>query len=115
MGKKKKAEKASWGRADLTDLNDFDWAESQGLQRGMLEPEIEPVTWAQRVYFLWLTVVNAQEVLARANKVTISPAIDAARREGVSMGLPFRQVDSGARIREIVAIVKNIVTKMEGE
>lgn len=118
MGKKKdakrarrllEAERLNWRPIDPADLDD---AEGFG-EFEEVRPEVEGVTWAQRVYLMWLLLCNLQEVIARSNKYSISPFIDQLRRERERLGLPYRQIAAPRRLTECIAIFKNIVEQKD--
>lgn len=73
------------------------------------------VTWRQRVYLLWLVLRNTEAVIAQCNALTISHEIAGQRRAGESMCLPFVDRHAEQRVKDIVRMVKNIMTKREGE
>lgn len=116
MGKRKKSKKQKAvyrtfdPHGDANTMPD-EW-EFGSVETESVEPE--PVTRAQRIYFLWLVLWNAQENIKRSNKYTMSAHIDHALKERNRLALPFRQgMSIKDRVFEMGGIVKAAMVEEE--
>lgn len=78
-------------------------------------PDDRPPTWNQRVYLLWLTLLNLQSIIGRRTRETISTDIEQQYNNFMRNGMRYRPIGENVRALECVAIFNNILTRHEGD